>query len=345
MSTVRSVITGSLRKIGVVGGVGRRSPSNTEFADALGNLVSLYRALITAGTFGRMHDVVPTGDYVAGENQRVFRRHNDQQTILLPDLVSTCGTCGYLACDLADTPTPPSMDYGRKAYVTRSTDRRTIRDNAVVTLVDEFSGDILEAIYDGQRKLWFTITDLDLREELDEDNEWSVKRLNDVLDMEAPLSHRNANGLSALLATHLADEYAAEVPAQTERQALAFRSSLTSNHSFYKPEDDCGSVVSTTPAVGFYPVEMPVTPAPSTEGVIYIDRAGTTPVSVAGTAETDLLFIVEGGFTLASVGNTFFFTSAQAISLGTKRHQWAIKDVSSDQVLDRGAIEATGFAV
>jgi hypothetical protein len=313
-------------------------------------MASLYRGLITAGTFGRLVDVVPDGDYVAGENQRVFRRYNDQQEILLPDLVSVCGSYGYTGCDpvIQNAPAIPSCDYGRKPYGYHSGDtRRTVRDGAVVTLVDEFSGDILEAIYDGQRKLWFTISDLDLNEELDEANDWSIKRLNEALDMEAPLSHRDANGLICYLATLLADDYAAEITAMTERQATNFRLALTGNYSTYKPDDDCGSfVMPAATRIGLLPV-VPVTPtpAPQVEGVIYIDRAGTTPVSVAGTAQTDLLFVVDGGFTRTSVGNVFYFTAADAASLGIKRWQWVIKDISSDQILDRGAIEAAGFAV
>ena len=90
MATVRSVITGSLRKLQVVGGTGRRTPTNQEFADILPILLGLYRNLITAGTFGRLRDVVPRGDCIAGENQRIFRRYNEQQQILLPDMVSWC---------------------------------------------------------------------------------------------------------------------------------------------------------------------------------------------------------------------------------------------------------------
>lgn len=243
MATVRSVINGALRKLGIVGGTGRRSATNQEFADCLAILASVYRTLITGGAFGRMRDVVPRGDYVAGENQRVFRRYNEQQEILLPDLVSWCGTHGYTGCvepieRFPTGPLVPSCDYGRKPYgIHDLNDRRTIRDGSVVTLVDEFTGDILEAIYDGQRKVWFTLSDLDLNEELDEANDWSVKRLTDVLDQTAPLSHRDLNGLTCLLATLLADDFAAEVPQMVMQQANQFKHSLVANYSTYKPDD------------------------------------------------------------------------------------------------------------
>lgn len=246
MATVRSVITGALRKLSVVGGVGRRTPSNKEFADVLPVLLGLYRNLITAGTFGRLRDVVPRGDYVAGENQRVYRRYNEQQEILLPDLVSWCGSCGYRgdrvslhAPIVSNAPPVLSTDYGTKCYGYHDdrTGHRTIRDNAVVSFVDEFTGEILEAIYDGQRKLWFTLTDLDTGEEFDEANEWSVKRLNTALKLEAPLSHRDLNGLVCLLATLIADDFGAEITAMIDKQAKNFNAALVGNYSTYKPED------------------------------------------------------------------------------------------------------------
>lgn len=234
MSKVRAVITGALRKLGVVGGVGRRYPTDQEYADCLPILLSTYRGLITAGTFGRLWDVIPRGDYVAGENQRIYRRYNEQQEILLPDLVSPCGSWGYRTCDDPAEPvwSPPATDYGTKpfGYHDRSC-RRPVRDQAIVTIVDEFTQDILEAIYDGQRKGWFILSDLDTGEELVEDNEWSVKRLNDALDLEAPLSHRDHNGLVCLFATMIADDFGAEIPTMTVQQANLFRMGLTTNYS------------------------------------------------------------------------------------------------------------------
>jgi hypothetical protein len=241
MATVRSVITGSLRKLSVVGGTGRRTPTDQEFADILPILLGLYRNLITAGTFGRLRDVVPRGDCVVGENQRVYRRYNEQQKILLPDMVSWCGSCGYIGNQTVTRTLDyaiPSTDYGTKPYGYHNrTAHRTIRDNAVVTIVDEFSGDMLEAIYDGQRKLWFTLNDLDTGEELDEANEWSVKRLNDALNLEAPLSHRDLNGLVCLLATLIADDFGAETTTMVDKQAKQFTMGLVGNYSTYKRDD------------------------------------------------------------------------------------------------------------
>lgn len=242
MAKVRAVITGALRKLGVVGGTGRRAPSNQELADILPIMHGMYRNLITGGTFGRLRDVVPSGDYVAGENQRVFRRYNEKQEILLPDMVSWCGSCGYVGCEPVSqvclTPPVPSTDYQAKRYGYHdATTRRTVRDNAIVTLVDEFSGEILEAIYDGQRKLWFTLNDLDTGEEYDESDEWSVKRLNDALNLEAPLSHRDLNGLVCLLATLIADDFGADITPMIDKQATSFKIGLVSNYSTYKRDD------------------------------------------------------------------------------------------------------------
>lgn len=242
MATARSIITGALRKLGVVGGTGRRKPSHIELQDSLAILASLYRTLITSGAFGRLRDVVPQGDYVAGENQRIFRRVNEQQTIELPDTVSMCGTYGYCgALPVCQTVSPivPSTDYGARHYgIWSPSERRTIRDGSVVTMVDEFSGDMLEAIYDGQTKRWFVISDLDYNEELNASNEWSVQRLNDALDQPVPLSHRDSNGLTCLLATLLADDFDAEVSASVALQAQQFKSALVTNYSTAHRIDD-----------------------------------------------------------------------------------------------------------
>lgn len=247
MAKVRAVITGALRKLSIVGGVGRRTPSDQEFADILPIMLGMYRNLITGGTFGRLRDIIPYGDMIAGENQRVFRRYNEQQEILLPDVVSWCGSCGYVGCDIpvptVFSPSVPSTDYGTKRYGYHDlTGRRAVRDNAIVTIVDEFTGEIFEAIYDGQRKLWFTLSDLDTGEELDPSNEWSVKRLNDALNLEAPLSHRDMNGLVCLLATLIADDFGAEITTMIDKQATLFKIGLVSNYSNYKRDDTCQSI-------------------------------------------------------------------------------------------------------
>jgi hypothetical protein len=240
MTKVRSVITGALRKLSVVGGVGRRSPSNQEFADILPILLGMYRNLITSGVFGRLRDVVPRGNYVAGENQRVFRRYNELQEIRLPDMVSWCGSCGYLGCDEPVRRSIPSTDYHTRPYgYHEGTPRRTVRDNAIVTYVDELSGEILEAIYDGQRKLWFTLGDLDWTEELDEADVKMMKRFNATLDLDAPLSHRDQNGLICLLATLIADDFGAEITPMVAKQASQFKLNLAGNYSTFKPEDFC----------------------------------------------------------------------------------------------------------
>lgn len=238
MATTRSVITGALRKLAIVGGVGRREPSDLEFSDSLKVLVAAYRGLITSGAFGRLREVLPQDDYVAGENQRVFRTVNEQQQIELPDLVSGCGTCGYKKCegDIDVVSSTYSNDYGR-GFKSKSSGLRPVRDGSVVVLIDNFSGDMLEAMYDGSTKRWITLTELDTNEDLDEEDEWSVKRLNDALALSAPLSHRDYNGLVAYLAMLLADEFGAELTPLIMEQARQFKINLVQNYSFYKPED------------------------------------------------------------------------------------------------------------
>lgn len=234
MATVRNVIDGALQKLGVVGQRGHgRQASLQDYSDSLDVLQSMYRTMITSGAFGQLRDVVPTADhYVACENQRVFRRHNEQQEILLPDMMSNCGRFGY--CNerpdhCGEPQYIPNPDYGRFPYNGFSNDKRPVYDNSVVVLVDEFTGDVLEAIYDGQTKRWFTLPNRN--EELDETNEWNVKRLNDILDSEAPLSSRDANGLKSYLAIHLSDTYLSDVSDTTLRQANTFKMGIMYNHS------------------------------------------------------------------------------------------------------------------
>ncbi len=160
-----------------------------------------------------MRDVVPEGDYVAGENERVYRRYSVTQLIELPDMV---------ACRLIG-----SCDYGERTF--SYTGERPPRDNAVVTIVDEFTGGIEDYIYDGQRKGWFAIHDMMV--EYDPEIAHSADALNNALDMECPLSHRDANGLKAYLSMMLADDYGANIPQMTSIQARDFRLALSHAYS------------------------------------------------------------------------------------------------------------------
>ncbi|MES3048086.1 hypothetical protein [Sphingomonas faeni] len=75
------IITRAMRRIGVL--AGGDLPREQETDDALETLKAIYRRLITDGTFGVIHDVTSTGEYVASPNQRVTA--GPGATITLPD--------------------------------------------------------------------------------------------------------------------------------------------------------------------------------------------------------------------------------------------------------------------
>lgn len=196
----REIINGALRKLGKLGS-GREARS-VDASDALESLRGLYRSLINSGAFGRIEDVVPTATYTAGENQRVFRTSSAVEEIKLPLLVDDIFPPGFL---------PP---YGSRwvspANNTRA--QRPPRDLSVVIISDSESGETQEYIYDGQRNQWVALFSLDL-------------------DDEAPLSYRDADGLKAMLALQIADEYGGDVTAATSRLASLFQSNLVSRWS------------------------------------------------------------------------------------------------------------------
>lgn len=190
-------MNGALRKLGKLGS-GREARS-TDANDALNSLKGLYRSLLNAGTFGRLRDVVPTSDYTAGENERVFRSSDSPEAmeVTLPELVR-------------DTLGSPA-EYGSRWIPPDSvstSDLRPPRDCSVIVVSDSFSGETQEYIYDGSLRRWFMIGDLGL-------------------DDPAPLSNRHEDGLRAMLALQIADEYGGDVTGATQRLASQFHSSLT----------------------------------------------------------------------------------------------------------------------
>lgn len=201
MASCRDIVNGALRKLGKLGA--GREPRLADSQDALEALRGLYRSLINSGAFGRLCDVIPNGaSYVAGENQRIFRNSDVTLQITLPETVSN-DSCG-----------PRPYDEECCDYSTNPTDRnqRPPRDCSVVVIIDAFSGDVADYLYDGHTKLWQSIYDLDLTSN-------------------APLSFRDPEGMKALLALSLVDEFGGQVGAATTRLASMFQSSLTTRFS------------------------------------------------------------------------------------------------------------------
>lgn len=129
----RGIVNGALRKCGVLA-AGREARS-ADLNDTLEALKGLYRQLINNGTFGRLSDVVPITNYVAGENQRIFRNTASVESITLPDLVSV--DCGDL---------PPL-------------------DLSVIVIVDAFGTLSNTYVYDVPTRAWVGIDGLTVDDE------------------------------------------------------------------------------------------------------------------------------------------------------------------------------------
>jgi hypothetical protein len=199
VSTCQQIVDGALRKLGKLGS-GRTARAG-DAGDALESLKGLYRSLINSGAFGRLRDVVPTADYTAGENERIFRNSYPPNTISLPALV-------------ADTHFGDPGDYGSRWVPPGSEAQgtRPPRDCSIVIVTDAFTGVTEEYLYDGHDHTWQSLSDL-------------------TLAGQAPLSRRDPDGLKAMLAMQFADEYGGEATALTARLAAGFQSSLTSRWS------------------------------------------------------------------------------------------------------------------
>ena len=202
----RNIVNGALRKCGVLA-AGREARA-VDLNDGFGALVNLYRALITQGTFGRLRDVIPIEDYIAFENERIFRNTEAVVSITLPETLRRWEYWGawWIYGIYPVEPVPPATN-------AVNYDVRTPRDCAVVSIIDKFSGLQSDFIYDGQSKSWTGISAL-------------------TVDDEAPLSSRDQQGLMALLATQLCDEYGNQLGDATVRQAATFQTGLTNRFSF-----------------------------------------------------------------------------------------------------------------
>lgn len=203
----RGIVNGALRKCGVLA-AGREARS-ADLEDTFEALKNLYRQLITNGAFGRLCDVIPVSDYTAFENERIFRNSEAVVSITLPETLANWEYWGdwWIFGRYPYEPVPPATN-------AINLDVRTPRDCAVISIIDKFSGLNSDFIYDGQRKVWTGISAL-------------------TIDDEAPLSSRDSQGLQALLAAQIIDEYGNQLGAATVRLAAGFQTGLTNRFSFY----------------------------------------------------------------------------------------------------------------
>lgn len=193
------IVKGALRKLGVL--ASGREPRAVDRDDTFEALKGMYRQMVNNGTLGRLCDVVPTSDYTAHPNERIYRSSDTAElSITLPELVNKWEFwAGYNIFGLY--PTEPE---GRNLT--------TPRDCSVVTISDAVVGSTYDFIYDGQLKRWEGIYALEIEDR-------------------APLAWRDPQGLMASLAVQVADEFGAQVGPSANYQARSFMTSLTSRYS------------------------------------------------------------------------------------------------------------------
>lgn len=195
MPSARIVVNGALRKIGIL--AAGREARTSDAADALEALNGLYAWLITSGAFGRLRDVIPTADYTACGNERIYRML-PTITITLPDTVPAdwnwyCDGWG---------PYPPL--YANSLL----TNQAPPRDCAVVAITDQVVGTSETWINDAFLRQWQAVGDIGL-------------------DDPAPLSARDPQGLQSLLASRIADQFGGDLPQMTALQASQMVQGLT----------------------------------------------------------------------------------------------------------------------
>lgn len=201
MATCSSIINRALRKLGRLG-AGRDARTN-DAQDALDALRGLYTAWIASGAFGRLADVVVTGDTTAYEGQRIVRPIGVTAEITLPDFVPVC-----------INPLPYNRERDVYDGVFEATDgnNRPPKDGGVIVIADQATGTIATWIYDGGVKIWRQVDTLALTDE-------------------APMSTADPEGLAACLAIEVADQFGADPNPFTANAARRFYAAMLSRFS------------------------------------------------------------------------------------------------------------------
>lgn len=213
METIRGVITRALKKLSVIRGNGQ--PTADQAADGLASLASLYQELITNGTCGRIQSVPIDRAFegVAGYNQHISVVTDEAVSIELPATMPRYWCCNWR----------PHRDYGWGLTVPYNDGLMTPPDLAVVRVTDQFGPSRATYIYDDPIQRWVRVDDLDITVD------------NEVLNREAPLSARNPDGLAAMLAMRIADEYGSELlQPLTVQAANKYKIALVSAYGYAK---------------------------------------------------------------------------------------------------------------
>lgn len=209
MNTIRDVITLALKKLSVIRGSGQ--PKAQDAADALASLASFYNELISNGTCGRVWAVPVTQafDGNAGHNQHINIITEDTVEIDLPDLMPWAWCCNWR----------PSRDYGWGLSIPYNVGERMPPDMSVVRITSKNDDNRATYLYDAPVQRWMRIDNLNIPDQ------------NAVLNREAPLSSRNMDGLAALLATRIADQFGQDLlSALTLQAANRYKMALVSRY-------------------------------------------------------------------------------------------------------------------
>lgn len=207
-ATIRDVITLALKKLTVVRGSGE--PKSQDAADALASLSSFYAELISNGTCGRVYEFPVTQGYdnKAWPNTHYAVMDEDGVDIELPDTVPTSWWGTWV----------PSRDYGWGLNVPYADGITTPRDLGIVRITHKDTDERATYMYDATVQRWMRVDNLNIPDQ------------HAVLNREAPLSARNMDGLAALLATRIADQFGQDLLSPlTIRAANAFKVGLVTN--------------------------------------------------------------------------------------------------------------------
>lgn len=213
MTPSRAIVTTALRKLGRVGG--GRDPRPADLTDGMDALVSLYQSWLNSGAFGRLHDVVPTGNYMAVGNERIYRPDGVSWEVTLPELVSSHSPTGHRYYGTVITITQTGEDVDVLVQPSQPLNGHCVntpRDLAPIAISDHAGGNTITYLYDGGIKKWVPL--------------WNIG-----LDDAAPLSARDANGLASCLAMNLSDQWGADVAPATQLAASHFKSALVTRFS------------------------------------------------------------------------------------------------------------------
>lgn len=157
-------------------------PKAADAADALASLQSYYMECVTGGAFGRVVNIPlsTAGTVTAGGNQHINVLTDEAVSVELPSVLPTWHWDTWMPC----------RDYGWGLNVPLGgTDGDNVPpDKSVVSVTTQYGDTRATYVYDRPVQRW-------LRIDLITDND------------EAPLSARNPDGLAALLAVRLADEF------------------------------------------------------------------------------------------------------------------------------------------